>query len=88
MEDVGARMRFMEQCRRFECGEWQREMPQREGTYPTATRDGLHATPIAVVEMRSGEFRSVDELHYKAQWQGYWWSEPLPVLPRPAKWEE
>lgn len=71
---------------KFATGHWQKEMPQREGEYPTATRDGLKASFETVVRLKTGEFKSVMELIHGDNWRGWWWSETLPKLPSPPEW--
>lgn len=71
---------------RFASGHWVKDMPLRAGRYPTATRDGLCAEDISVVELSPGRFQSVLENTVGVQWRGYWWSEPYPQLPKPPAW--
>lgn len=73
----------------FLAGHWQRERPTKPGNYPTADRDGHFNgyDRIALVEhdnvletiMPGGE-PGVDS------WLGWWWSEPIPKLPKPRAW--
>lgn len=66
----------------FLSGHWQRDVPQKSGNYPVATRDKLDAGFRVVYLHPDGEYRSVYEHG------GWWWSEPLPDLPSPPAWEE
>lgn len=68
---------------RFLDGRWQQEMPERIGEYPVATRSGdLGETRIV--------YRHEGKLHVAnsvSGWGGWWWSEPLPDLPKPPPWD-
>lgn len=58
-------------------GYWTKKIPTKPGTYNLATAQGKLASESVVcyVEPESGQSR----LH--RNWGGYFWSEPLPMLP-------
>jgi hypothetical protein len=62
---------------RFLLGRWQREMPSRPGRYPVADRAGNHSGYVTIV-LNKGKAESVQF------WDGWWWSEAEPYLPRPV----
>ena len=69
--------------KKFLEGSWQKEMPsKRQGRYPVATRDGELAGEIPIWQIHN------DFIPAK-NWDGWWWSEPIPSLNRPfKKWNE
>ena len=65
-------------------GCWQRTLPQKLGTYPTADREGNRATDrVIVIHPRTKEIAEASCL----SWAGWWWSEPYPNLPKPPIWK-
>lgn len=65
---------------KFASGKWQKEMPQQEGNFPIANRDGV-IFPVPK------NIRNIDGIFYpRSPWHGWWWSEPMPELPCPPEW--
>jgi hypothetical protein len=68
----------------FWAGHWTKEMPQTEGLFTTATREGLPGPYITIV------FNYDEKFIPSLIWDGWWWSEPLPdpiiMDPRPPSW--
>ena len=61
-------------------GHWTREKPRRPGYYPVqgvgcGEVDG--STPSVLVIA----YESEGEIRFTQSWGGWWWSEPLPLLP-------
>jgi hypothetical protein len=74
---------------RFLDGQWVKKAPKRPGNYPVADQAGHYAGEIEVIRTREKELlaaRSVAEPPHRA-WAGWWWSAPLPRLPKPKKWD-
>jgi len=81
----------------FVDGHWQKEMPTKPGTYPTANREKERTGNRHVVIPKKGE--DFQEKAYDASavtnafrtegtdWGGWWWSEPYPELPEPPEWD-
>lgn len=74
----------------FLAGHWQRERPTKPGAYPTADRDGNFNgyDRIALVEIE-GQLKTImpgGDID-RDDWLGWWWSEPMPKLPKPTSWE-
>lgn len=68
---------------KFLAGHWQKETPSAEGAFPTAARAGEYSG-LQVV------YRHPDtkEFMLVRGHGGWFWSEPLPELPKPPKWDE
>ena len=74
--------------KKFAQGHWQKEMPRRQGTYPTATRERRRAADRTVVITTKDKFLDVRSrmgtdpkgLEEGTRWKGWWWSEPYPEL--------
>lgn len=69
-------------------GKWQKSVPDKDGQYWTATRDGLSAGLATVVRhggqiILAGHTSGID-------WAGWWWSERVtePAPPRAEEWEQ
>jgi hypothetical protein len=61
---------------KFLAGHWQTDMPQAEGVYPTAHRDGEQGfTGTVYRNPQTGKFHAA-RIHH-----AWWWSEPVPSLP-------
>jgi len=64
-------------------GQWQREKPTIPGNFFVANRAG---TPVGIIKLRRNkktkELETIDCL----SWGGWWWSEPVPPLPKPPEW--
>lgn len=81
-------------------GHWQKEIPKKDGTYWTATRQGELNRPLHVcwdgdkLIYAGGTPKDPDPslaknpFNYDSTWKGLWWSEPLEVPPPAPKWEE
>lgn len=68
-------------------GHWQTRMPEGHGDYPTATRDGFYAPPRAV-RIRGTSTDALEWFCPHGEWEGWWWSAPLPNLPKPPAWPD
>ncbi len=72
----------MKEWEAFLNGHWQKEIPQKEGLYPTAARNGDRAHDKVV-------YYFYDRYEpAPGPWSGWWWSEPFPELPNPGEWED
>lgn len=65
---------------KFLDGHWTRERPTKPGYYPTASVksgevDGTIPSMTVLAYELDGEIR------FTQPWGGWWWSEPLPLLP-------
>lgn len=79
---------FNAECQTFARGRWQREMPERPGTYPVADADGVRGTDQFRTVLIHPEFGAPwdtqnDERSVGTNWEGWWWSKPLPDMPSP-----
>lgn len=76
-----------EKWENFLHGEWTKKRPTREGSYPTATRDGEYAGLRSIAFTSNGVYENG---HHERDycWGAFWWSVPLPDLPKPPDWEE
>lgn len=64
--------------KKFLAGHWQREMPAKEGKYPTASHNGTQCAYIVVyLDPKDNVMKS-----YPKGWGGWWWSEPIPDMPK------
>lgn len=61
---------------------WSKTIPQAEGMYHVASRDGDYAGVRDVVKI-DGEYRDVRSV----PWRGWWWTAPIAEPPPPPKWE-
>jgi hypothetical protein len=73
-------------------GHWQKEMPTKVGTYPTASRQGERAEDRHIIITKEGKayaLSSTTNIYANGgtDWTGWWWSEPYPELPKPPEWE-
>ena len=68
-------------------GKWVRERPNRAGTYPVATREGavLDMTKCRRVARSSFGLVELDVAPGEPGWQGWWWSHPIPIIPKPCE---
>ncbi len=70
----------------FHGGKWTTKRPTRPGYYPVATRDGCAVDP--------SKYKTIDETGKQAGvkygepgWLGWWWSAPMPPMPKtPGEW--
>jgi hypothetical protein len=68
-------------------GRWQKNMPTKEGRYWVATRDGLLAGPVSVINV-GGTWRSAQGYASNTEWKGWWWSEPIWEPYPPPLWKD
>jgi hypothetical protein len=70
----------------FLAGHWQRERPYQPGNYPTADREGHFNgyDRVTLCEI-NGELETIKS-GGPGTWLGWWWSVPLPKLPKPPAW--
>ena len=73
------------QWERFISGYWTKETPNKPGRYKVAARDGsLEAVErLVYLDPDTGSLRVND---HGWPWEGWWWSEPTPDMPKPPKW--
>ncbi len=62
-------------------GRWVLGFPKRPGLYPVAALDGGLAGYRTVVASEGGLVQA-NLPHRGRRWEGYWWSHPIPDLPR------
>lgn len=70
-------------------GTWVRERPARAGTYPVATRDGGVLDMSKARQLAKGPKGIVETGVAPGEpgWVGWWWSQPIPMIPRaPGEW--
>jgi hypothetical protein len=65
---------------------WQKEIPAKSGMYWTATRDGLLGHLEVVAYDAGGKLVYAGGCDEQECWQGWWWSEPVAVPPKPGPW--
>jgi hypothetical protein len=71
---------FKQSWERFLGGRWTRERPRKPGYYPvegvqSGEPDGSIPSKMVLVYEAEGK------LCFAQSWGGWWWSEPLPMLP-------
>lgn len=76
----------------FISGHWQKEMPTKVGTYPTANKQGERAEDRRIIITKGGKVydpTSLTNIHVNGgtDWTSWWWSEPYPELPKPPEWD-
>jgi len=74
----------------FTNGHWQKEMPTKPGTYPTASRDGVRSKRdcFSVFSQENGSpFILMQGAAGQTSFDGWWWSESYPALPEPPEWD-
>ena len=64
----------------FLCGHWTRECPTKPGYYPV---EGVSCgDPVGIVPSKTViAYNNQGQLKLSQTWGGWWWSEPLPMLP-------
>jgi hypothetical protein len=67
---------------KFLNGHWQREMPQKRGRFRLASVDGSFVPEFGIIYFDPTEKKYCSV----SNWGGWWWSEPMPDLPKPPKW--
>ena len=77
---------------RFLGGSWSLDIPAEEGSYMVATADGyscgFNLAILLYKDPETGEMRAARGNYTQtpsSMWGGYWWNEPLPKMPEPAK---
>ena len=81
----------------FARGRWTRACPEQPGTYPVVALSAAVADVVPFTVYTDFELRKlarvegevVDVTHYRpsavrTEWQGWWWSEPLPLMIAPT----
>lgn len=71
---------------RFLAGHWRTTIPEERGMFPRATRDGLEAPAAYVCKGPDPDGSPVAWWSPHGEWRGWWWSAPIPDLPRPPPW--
>lgn len=68
-------------------GTWTRTRPERAGTYPVATREGAVLDMSQAKRLARGPKGLVEAgvPHGEPGWQGWWWSQPIPLIPKPCE---
>lgn len=64
-------------------GYWITDPPTEDGTYPICDREGNHAGFFMIWTHRGQTYYNGDSV---SKWRGWYWSRPLPGLPRPPEW--
>jgi hypothetical protein len=77
----------------FHGGRWTKKRPTEPGFYPVASREGAPMCPTRWRLLIRGENRRILEAgvgHNEPGWQGWWWTRPLPSLPKApsTEWDE
>jgi hypothetical protein len=73
----------------LDLGHWQKEIPTVTGTYHSADRLGLYAGVKEVVWDYGRLFFAGMPIWTSPEvdaWQGWWWSLPIQVPPKPPEW--
>lgn len=84
---------YLKKWQRFSTGFWQKALPKKPGTYPTADREGNRGPDRTLVRTKrdkifdpASPFKNYED--GGTDWAGWWWSEPYPDLPEPEGWDE
>ena len=76
----------------FVDGGWTKVLPDKAGTYPTATREGYRGPDRTLAVKPKTEDQIIDCSNMTSregtEWKGWWWTEPFPSLPLAPNWEE
>ena len=68
-------------------GKWQKKRPTRPGYYPVASREGDPLAPERYLTI-DDKGRHTGVPYGEPGWQGWWWSSPLPPMPKMAERRE
>ena len=88
------RMTLRRKWAKFLNGTWTTNAPQEPGTYPLAAPKGDAENPPGIL---MNVVATEDGLHYalpgrsqtgSCPWGGWFWSQPLPNLPKPPDWND